>query len=323
MVAPHVGHVEHVHRIRFPPVDNDDSVIKAVADEVARKTFPQERPKFTYFPRLPPEIQTMIWEATLEPKTFRAWAYSDEPAVPDYPGGHNDDPLERRWILVECDPYRWAQIPLFYVCRLSRALALSTYGTPGPAFEGNFPIFHRDLDTIEVLGHSPGGYEIKWGMYPLISRESSDIYGIESVLVRVRKAVSWQKSIFFGHPIHGYENETPVRSRQDWLILGMHQLNKPRRVVLCHDLRVASRLTDIVEWAHIVFPDIECLELRAYIDPLEGDPGAYTRERDRMARYVNQMMHMRKTEGGWRKLRTVDFTRQAVPETRPHVGELD
>lgn len=54
--AARVGQVEHVYRVRLPLDSSDRSAIRTTADEAAPKTFARERPKFTCFPRLSPEI---------------------------------------------------------------------------------------------------------------------------------------------------------------------------------------------------------------------------------------------------------------------------
>lgn len=72
MKSLNVGHVEHVHQIRLPLASSDDAAIEEAADEATRMIYESDN-VFAYFWRLPVEVQTLVWEATLELKTFRAW----------------------------------------------------------------------------------------------------------------------------------------------------------------------------------------------------------------------------------------------------------
>lgn len=67
-----VGHVEHVHQIRLPLASSNGAAIKEAADEATRRIY-ESKNVFAYFRNIPAEIQTLVWEATFEPKVFRAW----------------------------------------------------------------------------------------------------------------------------------------------------------------------------------------------------------------------------------------------------------
>lgn len=316
-----VGPIEHVHRIRLPLASSDDLAIQSAADEAARKTFTQEGPKFAYFPRLPPEVQTMIWEATLEPRTFRAWGYTESPKALGYQGHYLWNSMDRRWLLVECSPFRQAHIPLYGVCRLSRALALSTYGTPYPTGEGTHVFLHPDLDTIEVLGHSCHVFEGKDTMWPFVSRDASKDRGIEDVTVKMVNPACDELPIYWGRQALSPSHDAPADSRADWLILGV-PLDRAKRVVLCHDPRAPFRLNEIADWAGAMLPNVEELTLRSHIDPLEDYPHAHAPAQERMGQYVGRMMLAHK-RGRWPRLRTIDFTRQSVPGCGPVLQDAE
>ena len=56
------------------------------------------------------------------------------------------------WLLLEYDSdYQVAHISIYHVCRRSRAVTLAEYDVLSPE---NRVLFHRDLDTLEALGHS-------------------------------------------------------------------------------------------------------------------------------------------------------------------------
>lgn len=61
-------------------------------------------------------------------------------------------------------------------------------------------------------------------------------------------------------------------------------------MVLCNDPRVPFDLTEMVNWADIVLPNIEALMLRTYMDELREDSEAHGPEHERMRRYVDAMM---------------------------------
>lgn len=68
---------------------------------------------------------------------------------------------------MECNRFRRRCLPLFEVCRLSRAVAVAAYGLPG---NGNPVLFHSMLDTVEVLGSD----EWVFRYLHLISRNASE-----------------------------------------------------------------------------------------------------------------------------------------------------
>ena len=96
-----------MRRVRLPVLFFEDA-----AEEVTRNTFSRGGGEFARFPRLPTEIQGMIWKATIKPKTFSACAVSE------------GEDLE--WLLLECSHYRRTHVPISRVCRRSRAVAVVT-----------------------------------------------------------------------------------------------------------------------------------------------------------------------------------------------------
>lgn len=150
--------------------------------------------------------------------------------------------MDRRWLLIECNPERQSYIPLYSVCRLSRAVVLSKYGTRSAVREETFPLLHPELDTIEVLGHDCRTLESRVSMYPVVSRDTSENLGIEDLTVKLDgPAVSDEVPVYCAHQPCSNNVSEPVGDQEKWLVFGM-PLERARRVVLCHDPRAPFKL---------------------------------------------------------------------------------
>lgn len=301
-MGPCVGNVEHFHRVHLPLGAKD------AGEAVARKIFALG-PQFIHFPELPLEVQDMIWEASLEPRVFRAWGYTREDP---WGGGAWRPENPEHWLVLECSVPRWKHLAVYSVCRRSRALALAVYG---PAAPDNAPLFHPGLDTVEVLGLGAGSFDGGGvGISNAVSRNASEDRGIEDLRVQLGEPVGGV--VVPGRRVYhadqtAHNGRKPLSSRAKWMLIGM-PFRKARRVVLCHDTRYPRELDRISEWAGHMLPDTEEITVRSYV----GDLGRTERGARQMGVEVDRMMRAHE-EGRWPRLRTVDFTRQSVPSLQP------
>ncbi|MBE3046130.1 hypothetical protein IMZ48_27050 [Candidatus Bathyarchaeota archaeon] len=312
-MAFNVGPIEHLHHVRLHPGPGPRSPVAAgeTADEVARKMF--DRGGFTCFARLPQEIQNMIWKATFEPRTFRAWGYNL----------HKQREKAPFWCLeIEAKPSRAYHIPAFRVCRRSRDLALAAYGSPcndssappQPDLDNPVP-FHPDLDTLEVLGCYLDNYRKMVEFGPLVSRDASEQDGVEYVSLihrntRIERGGSWAERV------HQSQDEESDRDPPRHWVCTYRQFKRAKNVVLCHDARSERTLHIIATWGRAMLPNVETLTVRSYIgESLE--PAEEKQQRVWLSRAIKPFMDGIARGTVWPRMRTVDFTRQHAPKRDP------
>lgn len=283
---------EHVHRVRLPVASAEDA-----AEEVAFKTFAQGGGRFTFFPRLPAEIQDMIWKATIEPKTFRAWTVKEE----------MEEGLE--WLLVECTHYRRTHIPISRVCRRSRAIAVQTYGVPS---QDNPILFSPRLDTVFIHGHEGvDSFDEKfWLTYespeasddapgPVVELSTAELMPESRAEHGALKPLYWLEE----HDLLGLRI-VPVR----YWVAFRTPFERARNVVLSGK---PSCLYAAAAAASTLLPNIEELTIRACL----SRKGQRRVEQD-MARWkdiVKRIICLSQTEGWWPRLGAIDFERQSLP----------
>ena len=310
-----IGPIEHVHAIHrvqlTPGPDNDAAAINARVDEVVRRTFGLGGGEFSLFSRLPLEIQDMIWEAALEPRTLRAWGCRTlvHPQDAERQSAGSD------WLMVECGRDRQSYIPLYAVCQRSRAVAVGSYGLPS---RDNPVPFNPALDTLEVLGHDytetkdlPAKQRVA-----LVAAREAGVGGIdENVVSRFRTTCdSGGNTYYWAKQLHGRLG--PPRW---WAVLPAPFI-RARSVVLCHHARAHGGLRLISDWAGAMFPDLEEVTVRTYVGDIRGSEGGeWHRE------CLRSSAHALMLEGGksWPKLRTLNFTRQCLPGDLVDGGHWD
>lgn len=332
-MALNVGHVEHVHQIRFPLASSDPEAIKEIAEDVARKVYAQGNGEFARFPRLPSEIQDMIWKATIEPRTVRAIGYSkavDSGAESDSEPEHfGPEPPLNSYLALECNALHVRLVPAYSVCRRSRAVALATYG---PLLDNNTTPFHPDLDTIELVRCFP----LNWceaDAPRAISRYASEQGRIDFVklpqkLVRTMRN-EWESTLTGFVKSTWSVKDQPLYFKEAIDKKGPHDLRPWRRqwalsqvplvaaknVVLCHQSGHFCMLEQTCLWASVMLPNTEALTIRTNVGDMRsqvlhaGDEWAQSR----LSETFSSMILKHKEEGCWPKLKTIDFTRQCVP----------
>ena len=112
---------------------------------------------FPLFNSLPPELQDEVWKSTLEPKIFRTdFIHEDELRPRDEISGRHPE-----GIVIKYGRCRMPNIPIFWVCRQSRRLAVMLYGDPQ---KGDL-LFNPEIDSLRLDSCGPGK-ELGWRLIP-------------------------------------------------------------------------------------------------------------------------------------------------------------
>lgn len=319
-MALNVGPVEHLLSVDIPLAsDDDEEILEDIADEAARRTFFLGNGEFSKFPNCPMEIQDMIWKATIEPRTVRAIGYFEDSEV-DWIGFWDDQPPLKHWIVHECNPLHVKYLPIYSVCRRSRAVALAIFGQP---LGNNTTLFHSHLDTVELVGWCSTNFP-DGEMRPTVSRYASEQGGVETVKLPLEimevmtPAQHWNAengTVYFNEQAGKDFRRTRKPSRQ-WALSGLPFV-RARNVVLCHDLSFPAELCVASYWAAAMVPNVEVLTIRTYSQNAIYDNG-YEQKifQDSLCDSLHTLM-LKHREGYWPKLKTVQFTRQVVSWANP------
>jgi len=116
--------------------------------------------KFHLFPKLPAELRTMIWRATVDPVELKAWTY----------GPQEEDTLFVG--IPEARTFR-AMRHIYHVCRESRDLAIKDYGQPS---RFGFPFNPRE-DVVVALRRPNHGLPCGC-FYHLVTKKQTPTTGL-------------------------------------------------------------------------------------------------------------------------------------------------
>ncbi|SPO06116.1 uncharacterized protein DNG_08805 [Cephalotrichum gorgonifer] len=304
MAAPDQS-VEHVRRLTLPLVSDDASAIANIVSEALYATIIKEE-GFAYFPRLPGELQDIIWQFAFKSRTFRAWSHTIETGQSTH-----------HQLILESDRLWRRHIPHYEICRRSRALAVSAYGLPG---DDNPIPFHRSLDVIELLGSSNDRSILERQMYrlsPVIPRVSSWDVGAESLVLRSRaEEVSTEALMGMNYfwvdqvdstsaPAHG---AGACAKPASWCVFNS-PFERAGQAVLCYYWNGMESLY-IVGWAAYMLPNLAALALRSYFNELTL---LLSKEREMQpVLYLKKRLEEVVSRKTWPRLKNIDFTRQDI-----------
>ena len=300
------GDVEHVDRVCLPRTSRD--VLEVKLENTVPKVTP-EGSQFPNFLRLHLEIQDMVWKATLESRIVYAIGYSSETIAPT-----NDPAVDlitiRQWILLQARPLYAKYIPIFHVCRRSRIMTLSIYGSP---FNG-IASFHPDLDTLEIsdLLEAESAESVKIGPFPPRNATPQGRFRyvkLEKSFSFATLELAWETD-----PAPVYVKGAPTRanypyenSLRRWVVLKA-PFKRAKNLVFYVGAWALHNVHYVFYWAISLVPNTESITIRVYVP--EGDvlPG----NRATLRKAVRRMVANCGVEG-WSRLKTIDFERQRAP----------
>ena len=322
MTPLNVGRVEPVLRLNLPATRNYPlGWARDIGDMVADKVFGLGVGEFCNFPRLPLEVQDMIWEATFEPRTVRAIGYSEYTPTNEETEIYLHDVPAKHSLVVECNPLHVRCLSIYSVCRRSRAVAMAMYG---PLLNNHTVPFHPDLDTVELVGYHSINHQ-NTHITPFASRYPSEQGGTGSVtlpqdlVLMLDNTDDWstQDGRIY-QQVEPNDNANKLRSlglwARQWAFCGV-PFERAKKVVVCHDAGTRDSLEEVLVGASVTLPNVEVLTIRSYVENMQlkavDDHILYNRMI--LGEKISWMFE-RHEEGCWPRLKTIDFTRQSVSE---------